>query len=171
MISNTAGEAEAGDLSYDEEGPRALAVRRWAGVRHAARRRVKGPSLLLLVSGAFLTLWGLVLLVGTVVSICEGTFWPQPGFRNGMEALLSIVWGTGVVAGVIIGPVIVVAAYRMEQLRSYRLAMSGTILFCVSGLVLCAPLALLGIWPLVVLLNSDVRWAFTNSELPDEVGG
>jgi len=81
------------------------------------------------------------------------------------------VWGTGIVAAVIIGLIMLVAAYRMEQLRSYRLAMTGTILLVVSGLVLCAPLALLGIWPLLVLLNSDVRWAFTNSELPDEGGG
>jgi hypothetical protein len=64
----------------------------------------------------------------------------------------------------------VLAAYRMEQLRSYRLAMTGTMLFLVSGLVLCAPLALLGIWPLLVLLNADVQWPFTDSELPDEMG-
>jgi hypothetical protein len=171
MANNPHGEAEEVDISYEEEDPRSLAVRRWADVRHVAKRRVRGPSMLLLLSGGFFTLWGLLLLVGTVVSLCQDTFWPQPAFRSNAEAVLSIVWWTGVVAGVILGPVMVVAAYRMEQLRSYGLAMTGTILLCVSGLVVCAPLALLGIWPLLVLLNSDVRWAFTYSDLPDEYGG
>jgi hypothetical protein len=170
MASNPHGEAEAGDLRSEEGNQRALAVRRWTGVRNIARGRMKVPSMLLLLSGAFLTLLGLVMLVGTAVSIHHGTFWPQPTFRSNAEAVLSIVWGTGVIAGIVLGPVIVVAAYRMEQLRSYWMALTGTILLCVLGLIVCAPLALLGIWPLLVLLNPDVRWAFTHSKVPDESG-
>ena len=157
--------AEAGGLRSDEVNSRVLAVRRWADVRDLAKRQVRWPSMLLLFGGAFLTLFGLVLLVGTVVALYRGTFWPEPSSRH---ILLDFVWGIGVLAGVIVGPVIIVAAYRMEKLRSYGLALTGTVLLCVFGLVTCAPLALLGIWPLFALFNSDVRWAFTNSELPDE---
>jgi hypothetical protein len=57
---------------------------------------------------------------------------------------------------------------KSQKLRSYGLALTGTVLLSVFGLVTCAPLALLGVWPLFALFNSDVRWAFTNSELPDE---
>jgi hypothetical protein len=109
--------AEAGGLRSDEVNSRVLAVRRWADVRDLAKRQVRWPSMLLLFGGAFLTLFGLVLLVGTVVALYRGTFWPEPSSRH---ILLDFVWGIGVLAGVIVGPVIIVAAYRMEKLDTSR---------------------------------------------------
>jgi len=78
-----------------------------------------------------------------------------------------ILQGLVVGLALVIGLIIIVAGHRMRKLQSYPLAMTATALLFVAAIG-CAPLALLGIWPLIVLLDADVKWAFSKSQLPDE---
>jgi hypothetical protein len=48
----------------------------------------------------------------------------------------------------------------MRQLRSWGLALTATVLTFVIGGLVCIVLMLLGIWPLIVLVDSKVKRAF-----------
>lgn len=139
-------EDEAIPWDKDEEDVRALTVQRWAGVRRAAWGRVQWPGFLLVLAGGITMVYGL-----------------------GLALFLSAVTKL-VIVGLLLtlaGFFMVLAGHRMMQLRSYRLAMTATVLALVLGALSCAPLILLGIWPLIVLLDGDVKWAFSMKELPD----
>ncbi|MBC7855850.1 MAG: hypothetical protein IAF94_20675 [Pirellulaceae bacterium] len=52
------------------------------------------------------------------------------------------------------------AAMRMKALRSYSLAMSAVVVTFLVGFLACLPAMILGIWPLIVLLDGEVKACF-----------
>jgi hypothetical protein len=52
----------------------------------------------------------------------------------------------------------------MLKLRSYALAMTAVVFTFVIGFLACLPLMLVGIWPLVVLLDAEVKACFDRPE-------
>lgn len=52
------------------------------------------------------------------------------------------------------------AAMRMKALRSYGVAMAAVVVMFLIGFLACLPAMLIGIWPLVVLLDGEVKACF-----------
>lgn len=52
------------------------------------------------------------------------------------------------------------AAMRMKALRSYSLVMSAVVVTFLVGFLACLPAMILGIWPLIVLLDGEVKACF-----------
>jgi len=65
------------------------------------------------------------------------------------------------IVGTILGVLGFVGGTKMKQLRGYAMAMVGSIVSILPGLCCCCVGAVPGIWALIVLLNSDVKLAFS----------
>lgn len=157
------------DVDFDDlaDDARGRAVRRWATFRRDARRRVQGPAALLIGVGILVSLVGLLAFGGLAVAASGAAGWNNPWDEEAI--FLAVMGGVAALAAFVLGPIMILGGQRMRQLRSYSLAMTATVLVFVTGFLVCTPLALAGIWPLVVLLNADVRLAFQfkDGELPD----
>ena len=132
-----------------------------AAVRRYARSRVQGPAILLMVTG-------LLLIVSAIGSAFLGgaIYLEDPDDGEGLAVAVLFV----VIAAICLvsAAVLVFAGNRMRQLRSYGLAMTATIITLVVGFLVCVPAALAGIWPLVVLLDYQVKQGFALPPTPDE---
>lgn len=123
-----------------------------ATIRNMARAKVNGPAILLIVVGALMVLLALTLIGLGVMMFLE----------TGDEEAVIVGVVLGVCALLCLGSsgVLIIAGLRMRQLRSYGLAMTATVLTMGVGLMTCVPMALAGVWPLVVLLDAQVKQAF-----------
>jgi hypothetical protein len=65
------------------------------------------------------------------------------------------------IVGLVSGTFIFIGGGKMRALRGYGWAMAGSILSIFPGLCCCCVGLLPGIWALVVLLNADVKHAFS----------
>ena len=65
------------------------------------------------------------------------------------------------IVGTIMGVLTFVGGSKMKQLRGYALAMIGSIVSILPGFCCCCIGAVPGIWALIVLLNGDVKLAFS----------
>jgi hypothetical protein len=72
-------------------------------------------------------------------------------------AVMIVVAG---LLGLVGGAIVLLGGLRLYALRSYPLVLTAAILVVVIGFLACQPLALAGIWPLVVLMDSEVKSAF-----------
>ena len=121
-------------------------------LRAAALARVQGPGMLLLLYGGFLCL--------VAVGMIPLAFFVA---REGNESdRIAVYVSCGVVAGLllILGPLTLLGGARMRSLKSYGLVITVVGLTFVIGFLTCIPLVAIGIWPLIVLLDQQVRRAF-----------
>jgi tRNA A-37 threonylcarbamoyl transferase component Bud32 len=116
-----------------------------------ARSKVAIPAILLQVYGA---LGFLVSLFGIQLGITSHEF---------MRNTPYLFWGA--IAGVGAAVVIFIGGNCMYRLRAWGMAVTATILCLASGLLTCVPLGLVGIWPLIVVLNADVKRAFSPNRI------
>ena len=146
----------------------------------SARQRVRAPGLMLQVFGAIMVAVGTMLAVATVVN-SEGLMnayykWVEDMQKNQPpqerqklppkdEAVQSLKI-EGPVLGIILlvsGIVMFIGGSKMKDLRGYGWGIAGSILGIFPGLCCCCLPMPFGIWALVVLLNSDVKLAFTRA--------
>jgi hypothetical protein len=130
--------------------------------RVEARSKVIGPAILLQVYGGLLFLSAFLGIFGVIYAVTElGRGGKNPGGMKEDDAIMLIICSIlGMVGGFLFGPIIFVGGYRMQRLRSWGLALTATVLTFVFGGLTCLPLMLVGIWPLVVLVDSDVKRGF-----------
>jgi hypothetical protein len=128
-------------------------------IRQIAKAKVQGPAILLMVSGGALVLAAIGFVVVGIGSMLQ---------ENDQEAIVVGVLLSGMsVICLAASVVLAIAGYRMRALRSYGLALTATILTIGVGFMICIPAALVGIWPLIVLLDSQVKQGFT---IPPQAG-
>jgi hypothetical protein len=92
---------------------------------------------------------------------------PQPAFEDFVkqeQTQQTVIYAVRAVAAVLM----VVGAFKMRSLQGYGLAMTGTIVslipLCVNECCCTMPF---GIWSLIVLLNADVKLAFSLGPPPE----
>jgi hypothetical protein len=139
---------------FGEPAPPSLAAR--------AKGKVMPPAIALIVVGSLGLLMSLINLVAATVM--EAQVDPNaPQFLQDMQQ-----WQTGPLAAVVQGAfavvniVILAGAAQMIRMRNWGLAMTSTILAMVNIGTCCCVIGLpIGIWSLVVLLNDEVKSAFS----------
>jgi len=126
--------------------------------------KVKAPAIGLMVTAIlgillqlFSVIWNIYLMVAGMGAVYpEGVDLPE--FAMASPAL-SIVFAF---IGLIVGAVILFGAMKMKALQSHGFALTASILAmipCISPCCLLGPP--IGIWALVVLLNNEVKAAFS----------
>jgi hypothetical protein len=138
------------------------------------KNRVQVPAVGMIVAAALDVAFALSLLLLSVLGMSwlrmsetmRGT-WGNEVTGDMMEGGFVI---TLCIVGILIDAVIIVGANKMRNLDSYGLAVAAAILSvipCISSpcIVLGMPF---GIWALVVLMNDDVRNAFSDVQEPKE---
>jgi hypothetical protein len=73
---------------------------------------------------------------------------------------MTVVLGVSSFLCIASGGFIFWAALRMLKLRSYSLAITAVVFTFVIGFLACLPVMLVGIWPLIVLLDAEVKACF-----------
>jgi hypothetical protein len=146
----------------------------------AARERVRTPGTILQWFGlisVFLTVIGLVLVVAAPKLAFKGLYDLQADLNKNQPAQnqqplppfdewVKTQQLTNGVAGVLqlVGSVLIfLGGAKMKALQSYGLALAGSILAIIPCNACCCIGAPFGIWALVVLLNADVKLAFTRT--------
>lgn len=123
--------------------------------------RVKGPAIGLIVTAAIGMLWQVLSLglnaLGTGIGASQGG-------NQGMSSMMS--GGVGIVfniVAILMGIIVLLGALKMMKLQSYGFAMAASIIAMVPCVSPCCILGLpFGIWALVVLMDAQVKAAFTN---------
>jgi hypothetical protein len=120
------------------------------------------PSIALIIANAIGAVFNLFVLMSQMV--------PQAIPTNGHSSYgsnfaiandISSLTNTGAILGIITAILCIVALLRMQSLRSYELSLTAVIISMVPGLQPCCCIGtLVGVWPLIVLLRTDVREAF-----------
>ena len=113
-----------------------------------ARARVKPPAILLMVASLLFFALAALFLLGLVVSLDE---------RD--EAGVAICTIAGALS-LVCGCVPIVCGWLMMGMRAYGLCLAGVIVLMVLAVVFCPLFIAFTIWPLIVLLDSDVKAAF-----------
>lgn len=156
-------------MSYEPEMPAAPSV---------AAEKTNLPGIFLIVVGAVNILGALYFLVDGILLIAAPEqmgklmmdMYKSMGVTNVPKEAVSNMRTTGVMyAGLglvsLVGcGVTILAGLRMRSLRSYGLAMTGSIIAaipCISCLGCCGIGEAIGIWAIVVLLNEQVKQSFT----------
>jgi hypothetical protein len=68
--------------------------------------------------------------------------------------------------GIACGVVIFIGGAKMKELKSYGWSLTGSIVAIFPGLCCCCTGLIPGLWALLVLLNPDVKLAFTKNATP-----
>ena len=131
----------------------------------AAQSKVSLPAILLMVVAGVSILWHIVMLLlnilGTGMSFMGGMAEDMPS-----EALSMMSGGIGILMSIIsiaICGVVIFGAMKMKALQSYVFAMVAAILPMLPCIWPCCCLGLpVGIWALIVLLDKNVKAAFTS---------
>jgi hypothetical protein len=149
----------------DDFDDRYYDIRRRDGYsRSQALSKVAGPAITLMIYGVLTFLAGLACVIGVAVGALELSNPPKPqnAFNQNRDddVAMVVVCSLGAVAGFVCGILIFLGGYRMRQLRGWGLALTATILTFVVGGMVCLLLMLVGIWPLIVLVDSNVKRAF-----------
>ncbi len=139
-----------------------------------AARRVKFPGLLLQLFGGLTVM--LSVMFGTFSLMNAERIWDwieesqkqQPVEQRQKlppreEAIqeIKIQWPIYGIVGTIMGVLSFIGGTKMKALSGYALSMVGSIVSILPGFCCCCIGAIPGIWALVVLLNSDVKLAFS----------
>jgi predicted Ser/Thr protein kinase len=123
----------------------------------AARRRVWIPAVGLLIAGGIDCLSSAGAVVGTIIMLFQKGFSGRLiGFLPGSAQLVIVV---AMAANAVI---VFSGAWHLMRLRSYRLAMAGSLLAMLPfspGAVIGLPM---GIWALVVMTRKQVKAAFSH---------
>jgi hypothetical protein len=112
--------------------------------------KVSGPAILLMVYGGicFAAAAGLLVLV-PLIALQKRT---EPG-----PLVMCVL---GVPLTLLAGGLTIVGGLRMRALRNYGLVLASVIAVFVVGVFVCIPLAAVGIWPMIVLLDPEVKACF-----------
>jgi hypothetical protein len=129
--------------------------------RGRALQKIKGPAVLMIVYGTLLALGGVVLACCIPFMVADMNRDEQP--------VMTVVLGVSSFLCIASGGFIFWAALRMLKLRSYGLAMTAVVFTFIIGFLACLPVMLVGIWPLVVLLDAEVKACFDRPEA--SIGG
>jgi hypothetical protein len=116
--------------------------------RDQALEKVKGPGILLQIMG--------ILWVLTAISLPALALFVKEQDR-GPVIMFCLVCEVFLLP---VGIITWLSGSRMKALRSWGLVLTSVILTFVMGILFCMPLALVGIWPLVVLLDANVKNCF-----------
>jgi hypothetical protein len=120
---------------------------------------VRGPAIGLIALGGINLFLVLMYVLGTLAD------WDERGWELAWRETLELgpIVLTGMVLSVPVSIFMIVAAVRMMNLRSYRLAVVAAILALVPiGLTIVLGLPI-GVWALVVLGSANVRNAFSEA--------
>lgn len=144
---------------------------------HPAAARTSTPGIFLIIVGAFNVLWGGYVVTAGVLQFIN----PEIAIKNAemlaelfpaaaaqkpkpeevqRQSLLTVGIGILVLVGCVLT---ILGGIRMRQLRTYGLAMTGSIVAavpCLSCMGCCGVGEVIGIWAIVVLLNEEVKAAF-----------
>jgi hypothetical protein len=136
---------------WDEDIPRRQPWRRRYS-RAAALKKVRPPAILLQVLGV---VWVIAATATIPILLLV------PLDLSDKDYLATMIGGiVGAILGAILGVVTFIAGMRMKALRSFPLILTVVILTMALGVAACLPVAMIPIWPLVVLVSSDVRAGF-----------
>ncbi len=116
--------------------------------REAALAKVQGPGLILQVAGGLIVLSALASLL----------IWLIPEARE--DEATPLILGVAVPLGLVLGGLTFFCGSQLKALRSYALVMTVVVVLLAAGLMLCPLVALPGIWPLIVMLDSGVKGHF-----------
>jgi hypothetical protein len=123
----------------------------WKPDRNRALGKIQGPAILMQIYGVLLGLGGVGCLVAAPFIV--------PAMEGEDQIVLSVFMGIGML-GIPFGLLTLWAGTRMKALRSYGLAMTAVVLIFVIALLACVPAVIVGIWPLVALLDAEVKASF-----------
>ncbi len=121
--------------------------------------RTQTPGLLLMILGIISALWHLFMVVLNAIGGGLAALAPATKGR-GVENLI----GAGVaevyyVLLVLLALVMAYGGHKMRSLSGYGWAIAGAIISCIPGYCCCVTMPL-GIWCLVVLMDSQVKSSF-----------
>lgn len=132
-----------------------------------ARGQVNGPAIGLMVAAVLSILANLYQLISSLMVPRTVMHLPPElqQFEEVLNEILNASHGplgiTYTVLALIVFVIIFVGAIRMQQLRSYALAMTASILSLVPCSIPCCCISIpIGIWALVVLCKANVKSAF-----------
>lgn len=125
---------------------------KWEPNRVLAQSKVQGPGILLQIYGVLVCLAGFACLALIPLAFAQPNVDDQIG--------LTVVACLGVAFGVPLGAVTLWGGTKMKRLQSYGLAMAAVVITFVIGFLVCPIAIIAGIWPLVVLLDAEVKACF-----------
>jgi hypothetical protein len=148
----------------EQEFPRRQRTRRSGRVQEA-KEAVLGPAIGLIVTGALNALCGTCDFGGRILGMNMGSI-SEMAHRYGADPKLAMQFNYvfmvfDVIAGPILGLIIVIGAIKMLRLEAYGFALAVSVLAvipCTSPCIL--PGIPIGIWALVVLNRPEVKEAF-----------
>jgi hypothetical protein len=150
-VTRRAARASARPRREPDDEDDELPQPRWRRPRRSAvLAKVTGPAILLMVYGGVC----LVAAAGLLVLL------PLIAFHKRPDPGALAVCVLGVPLTLIAGGLTIAGGLRMRTLRNYGLVMASVIAVFVVGLLLCIPLAAVGIWPLIVLQDPEVKACF-----------
>jgi tRNA A-37 threonylcarbamoyl transferase component Bud32 len=158
------------EIISSEDHPARIEDETFEGVRRvgdteAVRRRVWIPAVGLLIAGVINCLSSAGAVVGTIILLVQKGFSGRfLGFLPGSAQLFIVV---AMAAQAVI---VVSGAWNMMRLRSYRMAMAGTVLAMLPfspGAVIGLPM---GIWALMVMARKQVKATFGRKETEAAIG-
>lgn len=129
-------------------------------VDNAIVSKVSTPATVILVLAGITALLVLAGLLFNLLGMSAGMF--EGAGDDRIAALLG--GGIGITANIlqlIFVGVIIFGALKMKNLQNYPLALTGTILMMIPCSCCCVVNLPVGIWGLVVLLDENVKRAFT----------
>jgi hypothetical protein len=116
--------------------------------REVALAKVRGPALTIQALGWFLVL----------VAIPSAALYFVVD-HDEHPITVAITFGVAPIA-LLCGAFTVYCGSQLKALRSYSLVMASVVIMLVVGLLVCPLLALPGIWPMIVMLDSGVKAHF-----------
>lgn len=125
--------------------------------REDALGKVKAPAIILMIYGVLLCLTALGCFLGAVLT--------QTSHRQDDRIAGLIIFGVGGLISLVLGALTVFAGQRLMVLKNYAYVMTIVILTMVFAVLTCVPAVLVAIWPLIVLVDRQVKDAF---DLPVE---
>src|SRR3954471_12452172 len=127
--------------------------------RNRALAKVKGPGIFLQIYGVLLGLAAVGSLILLPLMLMDS--------QEEEKVIILVIFSVLIVLGMGLGIFVFVAGMKLKSLKSYGLVMTCVILTFLFGFLTCLPAALVGIWPLVVLLDTEVKVWFDHPAPPD----
>jgi uncharacterized membrane protein YphA (DoxX/SURF4 family) len=125
-------------------------------------RKLRAPAIALISLGALNVLSGVILILGRLVRLVQGTepVITDDARRLGYE-LSGIYFPIVSLISIAVAPIIIFGSIRMMRAQNYPVAILAAILAMIPLSSVCCILGFpLGLWALIVLRDPDVRKAF-----------
>ncbi len=131
------------------------------GPNPEAASRVAAPAIAIMVVSGLAIAGGLLNMLLQLLGMGAGLF----GRGGGDERIAQVMGSTiGVVitlVGLVLYAVAIVGAVKMKNLKSYGMSMASAVLVMLPCSCCCLFGLPVGIWALVVLMNDEVKAAFS----------